>query len=62
MHGSVHSPLIDLIVHGSVHISSILRKLIVHLFDVLYGYWKLFTMYDTDSDRRTLFAKLDTFN
>ena len=58
MHGPVHSPPTDLIVHGSVHISSILRKLIVYLFDVLYGYWKLFMMYETEFGSRTLFAKM----
>ena len=58
MHGSVHSPLTDAIVHGNVHISSILFKLIVYFFEMLYGYWKLFRTYETEFGSRTLFAKM----
>ena len=58
MHGNVHSPLTDLILHGNVHISSILCKLSVYFFDVLYGYWKLFMAYETEFGSRTLFAKM----
>ena len=46
---------------GDALFSSTLRKLFVYLFDVLYGYWKLFMMYDTESDSRTLFAKVDIY-
>ena len=57
MHGSVHSPPADATVHGNVHISSILFKLIVYFFDMVGGYWKIFMTYETKYDSRTFIVK-----
>ena len=47
---------------GDALFSSTLRKLFVYLFDVLCDYWKFFLMYDTKSNSRTLFVKVDAYN
>ena len=47
---------------GNALFSSTLRKLCVYIFDVLCDYWKFSLVYDTKSNSRTLFAKVDAYN